>query len=200
MIKQGYLLDNAWAQARERLGLLETALNPGSIRHLETLGVDAGWRCLDVGAGSGSISEWLCRQVGARGHVLATDVDTRFLDELKYPNLEVLRHDITIEALPERVFDLVYARTVLTHLAGRDVALQRMAAALNPAASSSSRRQTSFPGRLTPDFAAQRSIRKCGTRHCESSARPAQISSTPDVCTGTSVTLVSSMSTRRGVF
>jgi len=44
----------------------------------------------------------------------------------------VLRHDVTMEALPERAFDLVYARTVLTHLAGRDVALRRMAAALKP--------------------------------------------------------------------
>jgi SAM-dependent methyltransferase len=59
-------------------------------------------------------------------------VDTRFLDALEYPNLEVLRHDITIETLPERAFDLVYARAVLTHLAGRDVALRRMAAALKP--------------------------------------------------------------------
>jgi SAM-dependent methyltransferase len=132
MTKEGYLLDNAWTQARERLGLLETSLDPGSIRHLERLGVDAGWQCLDVGAGGGSISEWLCRRVGPRGRVLATDVDTRFLDALEYPNLEVMCHDIANEALPERSFDLVFARAVLTHLAGRDVALRRMAAALKP--------------------------------------------------------------------
>jgi SAM-dependent methyltransferase len=132
MSAQGYTLHNSWVQARERLDLIGAFCDPGSIRYLESLGVSEGWRCLDVGAGGGSITEWLCRKVGASGHVLATDIDMRFLDVLEYPNLEVRRHDIATEALPEATFDLVYAPAVLTHLDGRDVALQRLASALKP--------------------------------------------------------------------
>jgi 2-polyprenyl-3-methyl-5-hydroxy-6-metoxy-1,4-benzoquinol methylase len=131
-IQQGYTLDNAWAQARERLGFLEAAHNPGSIRHLERLGVGEGWRCLEVGAGGGSIAEWLCQRAGATGYVLATDIDTRFLDVLRYPNLDVCRHDVIREALPEATFDLVHCRALLVHLAEREVALRNMVSALKP--------------------------------------------------------------------
>lgn len=127
-----YTLDNTWHQARRRLALLEAWLDPGTIRHLETLGVGEGWHCLEVGGGGGSIVEWLCRRVGADGHVFATDISTRFLDALDLPNLEVRRHDIVQDDLPEGAFDLVHARLVLTHLAERDKALRRMVKALKP--------------------------------------------------------------------
>lgn len=127
-----YLFDNAWQQARQRLAALEAWLDPGTIRLLATLGVGEGWRCLEVGAGGGSIAAWLGERVGPRGHVLATDIDTRFLEPLTAPNLEVRRHDLARDALPEGAFDLVHARAVLEHLPERDHALQRLAAALRP--------------------------------------------------------------------
>jgi SAM-dependent methyltransferase len=129
-IKQPYLLDNAWQDARQRLTLLETRLDPGTIYHLQALGVGPGWHCLTVGSGGGSITAWLCRQVGPSGHVVATDIDTRFLEALDYPNLEVRRHDIVADQLEEGAFDLIQVRGVLLHLAERQRALRRMVAAL----------------------------------------------------------------------
>ena len=87
-----------------------------------------------MGAGAGSIAAWLCQRVGATGHVLATDLDTRFLDALDAPTLEVRRHDITTDALPEGAFDLIHIRAVLEHLPppARAAALGRMVAALKP--------------------------------------------------------------------
>jgi len=127
-----YALDNAWRKARERLSGLETVFDPGTIRHLADRGVGAGWRCLEIGGGGGSIAAWLSERVGPTGRVLATDIDTRFLEPLvaDHPNLEVRRHDIAVEDLPEGAFDLVHARMVLEHLPGRDAALGRMAGAL----------------------------------------------------------------------
>lgn len=90
----GYTLDNAWSQARERLVTLEALADPGSIRHLEALGVGEGWRCLEVGAGAGSIADWLCRRVGPSGFVLATDLDPSFLEDRQQPNLEVRQHNM----------------------------------------------------------------------------------------------------------
>ena len=131
-LKPPYLLDNAWQDARQRLALLERWLDPGTIHQLHTLGVRAGWRCLVVGGGGGSITEWLCRKVGPSGHVVATDINTRFLEVLDYPNLEVRRHDILADDLEPAAFDLVHVRFVLMHLADPSQAVRRMAAALKP--------------------------------------------------------------------
>jgi len=128
----GYGLDNAWHSARERLRSLEDWLDPGTIRHLRARGVGAGWRCLEVGAGAGSIAVWLCGQVGPAGEVLATDIDTRFLETLNEPNLRVQRHDVTADELPAGSFDLVYCRLVLAHLPQRQAVLRKLLASLRP--------------------------------------------------------------------
>jgi SAM-dependent methyltransferase len=120
------------AEPRQRLGALEARLDPGTIRLLEALGNLEEWRCLEVGAGAGSIAAWLARRVGPRGHILATDLDLRHLAALAAANLEVRRHDIAVDDLPEDTFDLVHARVVLEHLPGRQAALDRMVAALKP--------------------------------------------------------------------
>ena len=84
-----YALSNAWQQARERLALLEDELDPATQRRLLACGVTAGWHCLEVGAGGGSIAHWLCRQVGRDGRVLATDIDTTLVAVDAPSNLEL---------------------------------------------------------------------------------------------------------------
>ncbi len=74
----------------------------------------------------------LCTQLGPQGRVLATDIDTRFLDALAEPNLEVRRHDIVTDDLPDAAFDLVHTRLVLMHLPAREQVLTRLMAALKP--------------------------------------------------------------------
>ena len=127
-----YVFDNAAAPTRLRFAGLPLVFDPGTIRHLEERGVSPGWRCLEVGAGGGSIARWLAERVGPAGFVLATDIDTRFLDGLRLPNLEVRRHDIGTEPLPVDTFDLVHCRLVLEHVPQREAALAWMAAALKP--------------------------------------------------------------------
>lgn len=127
-----YLLDNAWQQQRQRLAGLEAWFDPGTVRHLEALGVGPGWRCLEAGGGGGSIAAWLCRRVAPGGQVLATDLDTRFLEALDEPLLTVRQHDILTDALPQGAFDLVHSRFLLEHLPDPMRALRRMADALAP--------------------------------------------------------------------
>ncbi|HLJ80832.1 MAG TPA: methyltransferase domain-containing protein, partial [Ktedonobacterales bacterium] len=127
-----YLLDNAWAEQRRRLAGLEAWFDPGTIRHLDALGVAESWSCLEVGAGGGSIAQWLAARVGPQGQVVATDLDTRFLEALQTPNLEVRRHNILTNALPSERFDLVHARFVVEHLADRMAVLRTMAHTLKP--------------------------------------------------------------------
>jgi SAM-dependent methyltransferase len=130
--KGSYAFENARAVQRERLRTLEVLLDEGTIRHLEARGVDRGWRCLEVGAGGGSIAGWLCERVGPEGSVMATDLDTTVLAELSHPNLEIKVHDVLTDGLPSGAFDLVHMRLLLAWLAEPRVALRRLTEALEP--------------------------------------------------------------------
>lgn len=61
-----YALDNTQPQAEQRFSSLEALFDPGTIRQLEAIGVDAGWNCLEVGGGGGSIARWRQRASGQR--------------------------------------------------------------------------------------------------------------------------------------
>jgi ubiquinone/menaquinone biosynthesis C-methylase UbiE len=130
-----YVFDNAGRQAGRRFDSLETLYDPWTTRHLESTGIGPGWRCWEVGGGGGSIARWLAERVGPSGHVLVTDLDPRFLvasGALVQPQVEIRRHDVGVDPPPERQFDLVHARLVLIHVPARELALERMAAALRP--------------------------------------------------------------------
>jgi SAM-dependent methyltransferase len=127
-----YIYDPAWEHERARLDALEALLDPGSIRHLETIGVAPGWRCLEVGGGGGSITRWLCDRVGPSGSVVATDLDTRFLDAIDAANLELRVHDAVKEDFESAAFDLVHSRDVLEHIPEHLDVLRKMIAALKP--------------------------------------------------------------------
>ncbi len=128
----GYGLDNAWHSALARLRFVEQWLDPATIRNLRARGVGAGWRCLEVGGGAGSVARWLCGQVCPDGEVVVTDIDTRFLERLTEANLRVIRHDIIADKLPPDAFDLVHCRLVLAYLPRRQAVLSKLAAALKP--------------------------------------------------------------------
>jgi SAM-dependent methyltransferase len=113
-----------------RLALLERRFDSGTIHRLGGLGIRSGWRCLEVGAGHGSIARWLSRKVAPDGAVLAADIDTRFLTGLP-DNVDVRELDIRdLELEPD--FDLVHCRALLMHLPDPADALARIAAALRP--------------------------------------------------------------------
>jgi hypothetical protein len=103
-----------------------------TFRHLDMLGIGAGWRCWEVGSGGATVPEWLSRRAGPEGYVLATDINVSHLDGAREPRYEVLRHDVGAEPAPAEDFDLVHARLVLVHLAEREAALASMIAALRP--------------------------------------------------------------------
>ena len=130
---QGYAYDHAWTMERVRLAGLEVALDPGTREHLARLGAGPGKRCLEVGAGGGSVAFWLTERVAPGGTVVATDLETDYLDSeaAARPGLEVLRHDITADELPTG-FDVVHARWLVEWLPDKRLALRRMVSALRP--------------------------------------------------------------------
>jgi SAM-dependent methyltransferase len=121
--------DQGWEQERARIAGIEALWEPGSRALLEELGVAAGMRCLEVGAGGGALVEWLADRGCA---VVATDIDTRFLTALASEAVTVVEHDITTGPPEAGAFDLVHARLVVEHLPDRPGVLAHMAAALKP--------------------------------------------------------------------
>lgn len=133
MSESPYLLDNRKEEAGDRFTALADLYDPVTIRHFDTLGVGAGWRCLEVGAGGGSVVRHLSERVGPSGRVLATDIEPRFLEDLAdLGNVDVARHDVAVDPLPEAEFDLIHARLVLVHVPERLVAIRRLVQALRP--------------------------------------------------------------------
>jgi SAM-dependent methyltransferase len=88
-------------------------------------------RCLDVGAGAGSMAYWLAERV-PEGSVLAVDVDTDLLDASRSPRLTVRQADVEQEDFAPGSFDLILARGVLSVLRSPDELLERAVRWLAP--------------------------------------------------------------------
>ena len=132
-----YIFDNAAeAETSERFASLDALYNFRTFRFLETVGIGPGWHCLEVGGGSGSVAAWMAERVGPSGYVLVTDIDPRFMERSAYrrsTHIELRRHDIGTDPLPEQAFDLIHARLVLQHVPQRHDALAELGeAALRP--------------------------------------------------------------------
>src|SRR4051794_41769022 len=63
---EGYLLDNQRAEAGQRFAALAALFDPSTFRHLTKLGLRAGWRVWEVGAGGPSVPDWLAHQTPPR--------------------------------------------------------------------------------------------------------------------------------------
>lgn len=127
----GYLLANRRPETGRRLATLAALFDPVSRRVAHEVGLAQGWHVWEVGAGGPSLPAWFSDEVGARGRVLATDIDTSWLDGGN-DGFDVLEHDVATEPAPAGGFDLVHARLVLVHLPRRDEALATMVGALRP--------------------------------------------------------------------
>jgi ubiquinone/menaquinone biosynthesis C-methylase UbiE len=131
-----YIFDNAAvAETAERFASLDALYNFRTFRFLETVGIAPGWHCLEVGGGSGWVAAWMAERVGPSGLVLVTDINPRFMEGSAYrgsAHMELRRHDIGTDPLPEQAFDLIHARLVLQHVSQRQTALARLVVALKP--------------------------------------------------------------------
>jgi SAM-dependent methyltransferase len=146
------VLSHELATEHERLRILESVLDPYTTAKLAELGVSSGWRCLEVGAGAGSVARWMAQQ-GAT--VTATDLDTKFLDQLDEPGLTVLEHDMYTDDFPPASFDLIHTRYVVLHLPDQDAAIARLVSWLVPGGVLLLEEPAFFPVQSAPHSAYQ---------------------------------------------
>jgi SAM-dependent methyltransferase len=105
---------------------------------LERLGLGAGWRCADIGAGGGDVTVALAAMVGHGGRVYAVDVDPARRDEVAQAAADAGEAQVIAVTqaaeelvLPEQV-DLAYCRFLLMHVVDPLAVLARMASVTRP--------------------------------------------------------------------
>ena len=134
----------------ERLTCLTEELDPSTVRRISALDPRDDWNCLELGAGTGTVARWMATRC-SRGRVTAADIDLRFLADLREPNVDVVRHDLTSDDFPAGTFDLIHSRYVLVHLRDRDRVLARMASWLAPGGWLLIEEPAHFPVESAPD-------------------------------------------------
>jgi len=125
-----YLLDKEFNEAKNRLTLNELVQDPATIRYLKKIKVHKNWHCLELGGGAGSITSWLCEKVAENGRVTVIDLETRFLEQLNYNNLKVLKEDISQYDFGVEKYDLIHGRDILVHINNRDEVLEKISKAV----------------------------------------------------------------------
>lgn len=125
-----YTFNNDEPTAGDLLDHLATMLDDFSRERLRQAGVRPGARCLEVGAGAGTLAHWMADEVGPAGEVIATDLKPQHIRS--HERVTVLVHDVLTDPMPAGAFDVIHARLLLAHLPQRHEVLRRFAAALAP--------------------------------------------------------------------
>jgi len=135
MQREDYIIRGG-APGRERLRVLSRVMQASTHSLLQRAGVRPGMACLEIGCGGGDVAFDIARMVAPGGRVVGTDIDPEKIEmahreaaEQRLDNIEFRLADIT-RSQPEKEFDLVHARFLLTHLADPLRALMRMRGAL----------------------------------------------------------------------
>lgn len=122
----GYLLDKGFIEARTRLTIKERIQDPATLEYFEKINIEKDWHCLELGGGAGSITSWLCEKVGINGFVSVIDLDTRFLDQMNFSNLEIIKASISDYDFGVENYNLIHGRDVLMHIGKRDEILEKL--------------------------------------------------------------------------
>ena len=118
-------------QELHRLRLIEQALDGESIGRLQCTGVTQAWRCLELGAGAGSIAQWLGGIVGSTGLVMAVDKNTQHIQHLSGAPYRIVQGNF-LDVELDGDFDLAHCRYVLIHNPQSQSMLAKLVSLLRP--------------------------------------------------------------------
>ena len=144
------LFSPVYSDESQRLIALAAACDPATTSTLAELRIAPGADCLEIGAGTGSLSVWIAENRAPR-RVVATDLDTKAMLDLRHPALEILRHDVRVDSFPPSSFDLIVARNLLCHLPQREQILARIIGWLRPGGHLFVEDTSFFPAESSPD-------------------------------------------------
>jgi SAM-dependent methyltransferase len=109
-------------EGRERLRVLCRVMWPTTSRLLDEVGIAEDARCLDLGCGSGDVTFALAR-MAHRGRAVGTDLDPNEIEAARaeaadagLANVDFRVDDATQPPRDGQLYDVIYARFLLTHL------------------------------------------------------------------------------------
>ena len=117
---------------RARLEKLQAIQDPATHARLDEIGIGRGQRCLEVGAGAGSIAWALAERVGEAGEVVAADRDPRFLGDFQGPGRRVVTHDLSVGPVAPADFDFAHCRALLAHVEDLRAAVGHLVESVRP--------------------------------------------------------------------
>src|SRR5829696_4870480 len=117
----------------ERLVLQAKVWEPAAEQMIAEIGVESGWRCVDLGCGARGILEPLADAVDAIGTVIGVDHDPALLaaarawaTQRSLHNVWLFQDDVLRTDLPRGIYDLVHARFLFAPLGREDALLKEM--------------------------------------------------------------------------
>ncbi|MEN9660011.1 MAG: hypothetical protein RL571_3476 [Pseudomonadota bacterium] len=133
-----YILGSSDSE-RERLIRQSAAHEPEALWLLDQIGVQPGWRAVDVGCGPLGILNLLSDRVGPMGAVVGLDNEPRMLEmgrrsvaELGLQNVQLMLGEAASSGLPRASFDLAHARLVLINVPNPEEVLRETVALVRP--------------------------------------------------------------------
>ena len=106
---------------------------------LDQIGIEPGWRAVDIGCGPIGILNLLSERVGTSGSVVGLEREQRFVTMARSQiaqrglnNVEVMQGDALNTGLSKASFDLVHERLVMINVPTRKALLQEMISLLRP--------------------------------------------------------------------
>jgi SAM-dependent methyltransferase len=133
-----YLMGHSVAE-NERLRQQGEQLAADSSWLLDQIGIQPGWRAIDVGCGPRGILDLLAERVGPQGRVVGLERDPatvalgqEFVAERGLASVEIIPGDARATGLPRASFDLVHMRLVLVNVPEPDNIVTELVALARP--------------------------------------------------------------------
>ena len=124
---------------RQRLLAQVEGLEPQARWLLDAVGVQPGWRAVDIGCGPLGIINLLSERVGPLGAVVGLERESRFVEMAKSEiarrnlrNVEIVQADALLTGLEKDSFDLAHERLVLVNVPERDAFISEMLSLVRP--------------------------------------------------------------------
>jgi SAM-dependent methyltransferase len=134
----GYLLGSGGVE-RHRLIRQAKGFGAQARSLLDQVGVEPGWRAVDVGCGPIGILDLLCERVGLTGETVGVDNEPRMIAmarkvaaELHLTNLTVIEAEATDTGLERASFDFAHARLLLVNVPHPERVVAELSALVRP--------------------------------------------------------------------
>ena len=122
---------NESSNEHKRLQMLERAFDEKTISVLLEAGIKEGMRCLEIGAGAGSILRWMAEVVGPSGEVVGIDKNIEHVKHLDSHPIRIIEGSFQDIEFQEK-FDLIHSRYVLIHNEDGEELISKLSGLLSP--------------------------------------------------------------------